>query len=244
MLFETASADMENPPPLPKKQPYQPVFDKNRPPKYYTPAEVAIHNTAEDLWVSWLGNVYNLTILSKKHKGSPLMIPILKNAGQDISHWFDKDTGDLKTHVHALSNLRVPYIPDGRFVDVPPVGPRSDWPVSSQLPWWEDHQEYWIGRLTTGTRKIKLVNTLTKDEHVLEVCKEETISAIQERYLSNNAHAKGYMWKRLGNLLDMSMNLEENGVIDERETFEKLGLNDEEFMPAIHLYFSDDLTVA
>lgn len=52
------------------------------------------------------------------------------------------------------------------------------------------------------------------------------------------------MWKRLGNLLDMSQDLEANGILDESATFDKLGMDEEEFLPVIHLYFSDDLTVA
>mgnify|MGYP001557732043 CR=1 FL=1 len=41
--------------------------------KYYTPSEVAVHNTLEDLWVSFLGKVYDLTPLINKpeHKGKP-----------------------------------------------------------------------------------------------------------------------------------------------------------------------------
>ena len=38
-------------------------------PKYYTPGEVAVHNTLEDIWVSFLGKVYDLTPLAEKHKG-------------------------------------------------------------------------------------------------------------------------------------------------------------------------------
>lgn len=38
-------------------------------PKYFTPAEVAAHNTAEDLWVSFLGKVCDLTPLMNRYKG-------------------------------------------------------------------------------------------------------------------------------------------------------------------------------
>jgi hypothetical protein len=37
--------------------------------KYYTPREVSEHNVPEDLWVSFLGTVYNLTPLVHKYKG-------------------------------------------------------------------------------------------------------------------------------------------------------------------------------
>lgn len=42
----------------------------------------------------------------------------------------------------------------------------------------------------------------------------------------------------------MSKTLEENGVPDESEEFYKLSMNDELSLPALHLYFNDDLTEA
>jgi len=38
--------------------------------RYFTPREVAEHNTCDDLWVSWLGNVYDLTSLALEHRGN------------------------------------------------------------------------------------------------------------------------------------------------------------------------------
>lgn len=52
------------------------------------------------------------------------------------------------------------------------------------------------------------------------------------------------MWKRLGKLLDMNLDLASNGIEDESDAFETLGIDYDEHLPAIHLYFSDDLTVA
>jgi len=43
--------------------------------RFYTPNEVSIHNTIEDLWVSFLGKVYNLTPLCESYKGKvPLVM--------------------------------------------------------------------------------------------------------------------------------------------------------------------------
>lgn len=64
--------------------------------RYFTPVEVAEHNQPEDLWVSYLGSVYNLTPLAQDHKGDLLLKPILEVAGQDISHWFDPKTKDIR----------------------------------------------------------------------------------------------------------------------------------------------------
>jgi hypothetical protein len=52
------------------------------------------------------------------------------------------------------------------------------------------------------------------------------------------------MWKRLGKLLDMNLDLNANGIEDEYDSFDKIGMDYDDFLPAIHLYFSDDLTIA
>lgn len=63
--------------------------------RYFTPSEVAAHNGEDDVWVSFLGKVLDLSPLAQEHKGSMLLKPILAIAGQDISHWFDAVSGDV-----------------------------------------------------------------------------------------------------------------------------------------------------
>lgn len=43
-------------------------------PKYFTPKEVSLHNTLGDIWVSYLGKVYNLTPLEEEYKGKSLIL--------------------------------------------------------------------------------------------------------------------------------------------------------------------------
>ena len=45
-------------------------------------------------------------------------------------------------------------------------------------------------------------------------------------------------------VLDMDKTLTENGVPDEDVEFEKLNIPDDYYIPAIHIYFNDDLTDA
>merc|ERR1719183_2204971 len=66
--------------------------------RYYTSADVAPHNKSHDCWVSYFGNVYDLTPLLAEYSG-PLATPIIDAAGTDISHWFDETTGQPKTHI-------------------------------------------------------------------------------------------------------------------------------------------------
>ena len=89
-----------------------------------------------------------------------------------------------------------------------------------------------------------LINTLTKDEYTMDVATEESLNEILDRYLVHNCHAYSYTWKRLGKPLDMSLNLAENEIPDEYEELLKLGLDGDEYIPVIHLYFNDDLTEA
>ena len=42
----------------------------------------------------------------------------------------------------------------------------------------------------------------------------------------------------------MSKTLDENQVQDEAEEFKELGMDPEFYVPVLHLYFNDDLTVA
>lgn len=42
----------------------------------------------------------------------------------------------------------------------------------------------------------------------------------------------------------MSHTLEQNGVEDDSEKMDQVGINEDEWLPVLHLYFSDDLTFA
>lgn len=210
-------------------------------PKFFTPSEVKVHNTAEDLWVSLLGQVLDLTELAEKHKGDALLLPLLESAGKDISSWFDPDTKNVRTFIDPVTQCRRFFTPRGRFVHVPPPGPRSDWACEPRAPWWRDPR-YCVGRLSQKTRFIRVLNTLTGQEHRLEVCSEETLEEIRVRYQCYNSHAHSYTWKYAGAELDMSRTLEENGVHDDDPDLDNLRLDRELFSPALLLHFNDDLT--
>jgi len=212
-------------------------------PKYFTPNEVAIHNTIDDLWISFLGKVYDLTPLCEKYKGDVLLKPIVQAAGKDISHWFDPKTKDIRTHVDPLTGCIIPYCPNGRFVHIPPPYPNADWANDFGRPWWKD-DGFLVGILSKKTRFIKIINTLTSQEQVIEVCSEEIMLEILQRYLKYNAHAASYTWKYDGRNLEMTKNLAENNIQDDDEDFYQLSMNDDTFLQAVHLYFNDDLTEA
>ncbi|XP_076580778.1 cytochrome b5 domain-containing protein 1 [Chaetodon auriga] len=208
---------------------------------YFTPAEVAAHNTAADLWVSFLGKVCDLSPLMKRHKGDALLLPIMECAGQDISSWFDPETKDVLKYVDPLTNCVRYYTPRGRFLHVPPSGPRSDWASDIGRPWWKD-ERYEVGHLSAKTRWIRVINTLTSQEQRLQVCSEETLAEIRQRYLRYNSHACSYTWKHDGASLDMSRTLSENNVLDDHHELQQLRLDPDLFTPALLLHFNDDLS--
>jgi len=139
----------------------------------------------------------------------------------------------------------------GRFVHVPPNEPTNDWNTNVTRPWWTD-QSYRVGALTSKLRRVRIKNVLTSQEETLEVPQEETIVEIRERYLMHNWHAKSYTWKAIRRVqgkwrfdeLDMNLTLDENGVPDEVPEFEDLNVPTDYYVPVIHVYWNDDLTVA
>jgi len=212
---------------------------------FYTPEEVAVHNNADDCWVTIYDQVFDLTELISQHRGL-LADPIVKCAGTSISHWFRQDTGDVKTYVDPERNITVPYTPQGRFIHVPPLEPSDNYLIVD-TPWWLD-PKYVIGKLTQKKRLIRIANMLTRTEETIHACQEETIKDIRERYLEYNKHASSYTWKALLKnefvTLDMELTLEQNGVEDESDKFAELGVDEDHFVPTLHIYFNDDLTYA
>uniref|UniRef100_A0A8C6ZB67 Uncharacterized protein n=1 Tax=Nothoprocta perdicaria TaxID=30464 RepID=A0A8C6ZB67_NOTPE len=74
----------------------------------------------------------------------------------------------LLQRVDPRTGLRGYRAPGGRVPGVPPLAPRSDWVPPAGPPWWRDPR-YEVGRLSAHPRLVRLVNTLTGHEDVLEV---------------------------------------------------------------------------
>lgn len=145
-----------------------------------------------------------------------------------------------------------PRSPQGLFLHVKPIAPRTDVAIDDQeVPWWRDGtlQVGWVSRRLI---RVRVKNVLTSQEHEIEVPSEETLRQIRQRYLRFNWHAESYIWKALmirdGVLdfypLDMSLTLEENGVLNDRPEFERLDIDDDFYQPIIHLHWADDLSIA
>ena len=210
--------------------------------RYYMPNDVSSHCLYNDCWVIIFGEVYDITALLQQ-ANNKLCEPLIKAAGTDISHWFDINTKDPKLWVDPKLNIQSYYTPQGRFLHVPPPIPDCNWVKDYDVPWWKE-RKYVIGKLTSKVRKIRIFNMLTKHENTIEICSEDTLNEILDRFLDVNQHAASYTWKRLGKPLDMEKTLADNNIPDETQEMINLGLDEDEYIPAIHLYFNDDLTVA
>lgn len=238
--------------------------------KYYTQEEIAYHNCAEDCWVIIFDNVYDITELIKANRG-PLVVPLLEAAGGSVSHWFDPKTQDIKTFIDPVRNIELPYTPQGRFIHVPPPEPQDMW-EAIPLPWWKD-PKFIIGKVnllinsiimqsfteinfcfvflikvSQKTMKIKITNMLTRADHIIKVCKEETLDDIKSRYLDYNFNSNSYTWKVLNNgqfvTLKSDWTLEQNGILDQSDTLLKLGMDEELYLHNLLIYYDDDLNDA
>lgn len=75
----------------------------------------------------------------------------------------------IRMYVDPQTNCLIPYTPHGRFIHIPPPYPSSDWANDFGRPWWKD-DVYCMGVLSQKTRRIKIINTLTSQDTVIEVC--------------------------------------------------------------------------
>ncbi|CAN0405070.1 unnamed protein product [Ascophyllum nodosum] len=70
--------------------------------RYYTPQDVALHNCAEDCWISLFGQVFDLTEMVLSNRG-PFVDSLIMAAGTDVSHWFSIATPAQKGRKQARS---------------------------------------------------------------------------------------------------------------------------------------------
>ena len=211
--------------------------------KWILPSEVMAHNTSQDCWVSFLDHVWDLTNLVKDHANDEEYQPIIKAAGTDISHWFNPATKSIRTIIDPETEMEVPHLQAiQNLLHVPKIGAQIG-TVPPEKPWWKDQSQI-IGRLSKNPRWIRIVNTLTGLDDQIEVAGEESLWDILARFKNINSHAESYTWKFQGRVLTMEKTLEQNGILDESAKFARLNLDYDMYIPAILIYFNDDLTVA
>ncbi|XP_071888328.1 cytochrome b5 domain-containing protein 1 [Anas platyrhynchos] len=208
-------------------------------PRYFTPREVAAAARRGRPWLSALGRVFDLEPVLRERRGDPSLRPLLEALGTDISHWFDPQTGEPRTRVDPRTGCVSFRSPGAALLGDPPPTPSSDWVPPP--PWWRDPRRE-VGLLSAAPRLLRLLNTLTGQQHLLEVCGEETVEDIQRRALPWNANARNYTWRSGGVTLHPTLTLEENGVPDDTPELLRLAMDPVEFATTVLLYFRDNFS--
>lgn len=121
--------------------------------RYYNKTELNEHCTANDLWVCFFDDVYDLTPLVQANIESPLVGPLVEAAGTDITHWFDYKTKQPRKMINGEGKPEY-YCPNGPYLHLD-IGEDV-----MQIPWWKN-QQYLIGKLTKKSQPIRIINTLS-----------------------------------------------------------------------------------
>ncbi len=124
-----------------------------------------------------------------------------------------------------------------------PAYPCAQWATNFGAPWWRDAR-FVVGRLTNHVRRVRVVNMLASQAQLLDVCEEETIREIENRYARWNKHTTSYTWKYNGVCVNMEETMAANGLEDETAVFHALSINERDpvCIPELHVYYNDDLS--
>ncbi|KAL8448887.1 hypothetical protein Emed_003457 [Eimeria media] len=193
------------------------------------PEELRCHCSSTDCWVAVYGVVYDLSPLLSLNKNE-LALPLIQHAGKDISSWFCKEALQPLAIARVRSDTTEVYIhPNAPFLHVPGSGCRD-------TPWWRDRR-YVVGELAESPLKIRLFNTLTKQETEISVPAAHPLKVASEQQLKKmNSHANAYTWSCLGRALDLDKSLQQNGI-EAPKASEETAIPE----PTILLHFTDDL---
>lgn len=148
---------------------------------------------------------------------------MIQFAGKDLSWAFNHRGEPLKRIDQHCENVFV----------FPPVLEKED---EQSDCWWRDESNI-IAKITSVKRRARIINTLTRKIISMDVCEEDSIKTIKQKYSKKfNRNADQYIWRKTspsnGNIgcLDMSKTLSQNDLPYAKH--EQLGLP-----PALWLYF-------
>ena len=96
------------------------------------------------------------------------MFEVINFDSIDIDIAFQSLLSQIRMFIDPVTKCQFAYTPFGRIIHTPPLCPRTDWANDFGRPWWKN-ESYCIGLLSQKTRKVRIVNTLTSQEQVLEV---------------------------------------------------------------------------
>jgi hypothetical protein len=148
---------------------------------------------------------------------------LVKFAGKDLSIYFDNQNEPLERVNQYLKNV--------------PVFPPAFEKESDDHDFWWQEEKYVIGKITCLERHVRIINTLTRKTISMNVCEEDSITKIKQKYTKFfNSNAENYVWRKTSSSdlkpghLFMNKTLTQNDIPFEKH--EKLGLS-----PALWLFY-------
>lgn len=166
-------------------------------------ADVSRHSLRHDAWLIVHSIVIDLTAACL---GAPFAeaAPWLALAGGDASHLFLEQAGeggvDTAPHARDADDARdlalrsdAALSPSLRAALHVPARAPTTLRACVALPWWRDARLR-VARLTHDPRHLRLVNSLTGEEHRLGVAGEEPVAEMMARAAAVNAHCAAYRW--------------------------------------------------
>lgn len=148
---------------------------------------------------------------------------LIQFGGKDLS-WAFKNTGEPLMRINQYGK------------NVPVFLPVEEKESCNSDFWWHDKKNI-IGKITCIERRVRILNTLTRKIIFMNVCEEDTINMIKQKYLKRfNRDAHKYVWRKTGphddnsGCLFMDKTLTQNQILYEKN--EKLGIP-----PVLWLYY-------
>lgn len=171
------------------------------------------------MWVIFVmrfSEIYELQILQN-------LCLLIKFAGKDLSSFFNHHGEPLERVNQYMNNV--------------PVFPPAFEKESDDNDFWWCEENYVIGKITCTERRVRIINSLTQKTVSMNVCEEDSIDKIKQKYAKLfNRNADNYVWRKISSSdpkpghLFMDKTLTQNDIPFEKH--EKLGLP-----PAIWLFF-------
>lgn len=148
---------------------------------------------------------------------------LISFAGKDLSRYFNELGEPLERVNQHIKNV--------------PVFPPAFEKESDDHDFWWCGDGYVVGKITRVERRVRIINTLTRKTISMNVCEEDSIEKIKQKYAKRfNRNADNYIWRKTSSSdpkpgqLFMDKTLTQNDIPFGKH--EKLGLP-----PAVWLFY-------